>query len=278
MEFHFSRLNVHLPMVLPIALPMAMILLGEGFLFVGNFDSCIIMHLLNILVCVMVPLLMRENPIIWQCFSLVSMLRVLNLGMPKFTTMTLEWIPLIYAPVIVVAFLLIRDESLGFKDYVVKMRSFVSLSKERSGWKVYHLPLGLGIALLLANIEFNVLSMTIPDLRMISDMSLENLVFLFVVMVFFVGLGEELVFRYLLQTRVQGTLGVLGAIAVSSIMFAVMHSGYQSLPYLIYVFVVALFLGVSFYKTKSLAYVTLIHGALNFFLFSFLPFGYLRLF
>jgi membrane protease YdiL (CAAX protease family) len=278
MEFHFSRLNVHIPMVLPIVMPMAMILLGEGFLFVGNFDACIILHLLNILVCVMVPLLMRENPIIWQCFSLVSMLRVLNLGMPKFTTMTLEWIPLIYAPVIVVAFLLIRDESLGFKDYVVKMRSFVCLSKERSGWKLYHLPLGLAFALLLANIEFNVLSMTIPDLRMISDMSLENLAFLFVVMVFFVGLGEELVFRYLLQTRVQGTLGVLGAIAVSSIMFAVMHSGYQSLPYLIYVFVVALFLGVSFYRTKSLAYVTLIHGALNFFLFSFLPFGYLRLF
>lgn len=278
MEFRFSRQNVHLYMLLPIALPMAMIMLGEGFLFVGNLDACIILHLLNILVCVMVPLLMRENPIIWQSFSLVSMLRVLNLGTPKFTTMTLEWIPMIYAPVIIVAFLLIRDESLGIKDYIVRLRSFLSLSRERPGWKLYYLPLGLAFALLLANVEFSVLSMTIADLRMVPDMSLESLALLFVVMVFFVGLGEELVFRYILQTRVQGTLGVLGAIAVSSIMFAVMHSGYQSVPYLIYVFVVALFLGVSYYKTKSLAYVTLIHGALNFFLFSFLPFGYIRLF
>lgn len=277
MEFRFSRQNVHLYMLLPIALPMAMIMLGEGFLFVGNLDACIILHLLNILVCVMVPLLLRENPIIWQCFSLVSMLRVLNLGTPKFTTMTLEWIPMIYAPVIIVAFLLIRDESLGIKDYVMRLRSSLSLSRERPGWKLYYLPLGLAFALLLANVEFSVLSMTIADLRMVPDMSLESLALLFVVMVFFVGLGEELVFRYLLQTRVQGTLGVLGAIAVSSIMFAVMHSGYQSVPYLIYVFVVALFLGVSYYKTKSLAYVTLIHGALNFFLFSFLPFGYLRI-
>jgi membrane protease YdiL (CAAX protease family) len=67
-------------------------------------------------------------------------------------------------------------------------------------------------------------------------------------------------------------------IVISSIMFATMHSGYQSVPYLLYVFSVALFLGVSFYRTKSLAYVTLIHGVLNFFLFSFLPYGYLRIF
>jgi membrane protease YdiL (CAAX protease family) len=33
-----------------------------------------------------------------------------------------------------------------------------------------------------------------------------------------------------------------------------------------------------YYKTKSLAFVTLLHGMQNFFLVSFLPFGYLQLF
>ena len=88
MEFRFSRLNVHLPMFLPIAVPMVMILLGEGFLFVGNLDSCIIMHLLNILVCVMVPLLMRENPIIWRASP--GVVFAYSTRDAKFTTMTLE--------------------------------------------------------------------------------------------------------------------------------------------------------------------------------------------
>ncbi len=278
MEFRFSRKNVQWPTVLPIVVPMAMILLGESFLFVGNFEACIALHLINILICVMVPILTKENPIIWQCFSLVSMLRVLNLGMPRFDTLTLYWMPMIYAPVILVAFFLVRDEGMRLTDYVSRIKSFFNTSRETIGWKLYYLPLGLVAALLLANVEFAVLSMSITDLRMVPDLSLENLVLLFVVMVLFVGLGEELVFRYILQARVQGIVGAVGAIGISSVMFAVMHSGYHSFPYLLYVFAVALLLGFSFQRTKSLALVTLIHGALNFFLFSFLPFGFLRFF
>lgn len=278
MEFRLARFNAHWSTVVPVVVPMAMVLMGEAFLFVGDYEACVIVHLLNVLMCVLVPILLRESPLIWQAFMLVSMLRVLNLGMPRFVTLTLYWIPFIYAPIIAVAFLLVRDESLGLRDYVSKLKGFLSNSREVPGWKLYHLPLGLAFALFLANIEYVVLSMKIDDLRMVPDLSLESLVLLLVVMVFFVGLGEELVFRYILQARVQGTVGVAVAIVISSIMFAVMHSGYQSLPYLVYVFGVALFLGVSFYKTRSLAYVTMIHGALNFFLFSFLPFGYLRIF
>ena len=64
----------------------------------------------------------------------------------------------------------------------------------------------------------------------------------------------------------------------ASVTFAAMHSGYQSGPYIAYVFLVAFLLGSLYYKTRSLALVSLIHGTLNFFLFSFLPFGYLVLF
>lgn len=278
MEFRLARFNAHWSTVVPVVVPMAMVLMGEAFLFVGDYEACVIVHLLNVLLCVLVPILLKENPIIWQAFMLVSMLRVLNLGMPRFVTLTLYWIPFIYAPIIVVAFLLVRDESLGLRDYVSKLKGFLSNSREVPGWKLYHLPLGLAFALFLANVEYVVLSMKIDDLRMVPDLSLESLALLFVVMVFFVGLGEELVFRYILQARVQGVLGIVLGIVISSIMFATMHSGYQSVPYLLYVFSVALFLGVSFYRTKSLAYVTLIHGVLNFFLFSFLPYGYLRIF
>ena len=59
--------------------PLAAIIIGEAFLFFGNLEASVIVHLLNILMCVMAPMLLKENPILWQSFSLVSMLRVLNL-------------------------------------------------------------------------------------------------------------------------------------------------------------------------------------------------------
>lgn len=278
MEYRVAQVNPSLLTYLSVAAPMSMVLLGEAFLFVGNMDASIMVHLLNILMCVMAPFVLRTNPIIWQSFSLVSMLRVLNLGMPKFATLTIYWLPLVYAPVILVAFLLLRDETLGWKDYLLKAKKLFEIRPKLSGWKLWYLPAGFLLSLVLANIEFKVLSMSIDDLRMIPSLEIGNIIVLFVVMVFFVGLGEELVFRYVLQTRLEGVLGVLGAIMFASVTFAAMHSGYQSGPYVAYVFLVAFLLGSLYYKTRSLAFVSLVHGTLNFFLFSFLPFGYLVLF
>jgi membrane protease YdiL (CAAX protease family) len=255
-----------------------MILLGEALLFVGNLSASVTVHLLNILICVMAPFLLQANPIIWQSFSLVSMLRVLNLGMPTFATLTIYWLPLVYAPVIIVGFLLVRNESLHWKDYLLKVKKFFELRIRPAGWKLWYLPAGFALSLVLANIEFKVLSRTIIDLRMIPDLGIGNLIVLYLVMVFFVGLGEELVFRYILQARLEGVLGALGAIMVASVTFAAMHSGYQSTVYIAYVFLVAFLLGSLYYRTRSLALVSLIHGTLNFFLFSFLPYGHLLLF
>lgn len=274
MEFRFHRRLSSSLMGFPPE-PIAMIIIGEVFLYIGNVEACIIVHLLNIMLCVMAPIVLKENIILWQAFMLVSMLRVLNLGMPVFFTTTILWIPLVYAPVILIGFLLVRDESLSWKDYLFKARKFFEVRWEPSGWKLWYLPIGLLAAVLLANLEFIVLSWTIPDLRMIPELTVDNLALLFVVMVFFVGLGEEFVFRYILQARLEGAAGTVVAILITSMLFAVMHSGYHSMVYMGYVFLVSVFLGLLYFKTKSLAMVTLIHGSLNFFLFSFLPFGYL---
>lgn len=278
MMARFFRFNDKVPMALPIIMPMALIMMGEAFLFAGKYEGSIAVHLLNILICVMVPILLRENPIIWQAFLLVSMLRVLNLGMPRFMDPTLYWMPMIYAPIILVGFMLVRDETLGHRNYLRELKRFFNLSSRISGWKTYYLPIGIIIALVLANIEFKILNLSIPDLRLVPDLSLGNMILLFSVMVFFVGLGEELVFRYILQARLESSVGVIGAMLITSLAFSMMHSGYGSYIYMAYVFCVSLVLGFLYYRTKSLAFVALVHGALNFFLFSLLPFGYLTIF
>lgn len=278
MAVTFFRADSKASMALPIVMPMAFIFIGEALLFINNLDGSIMVHLLNILVCVMVPILLRDNPALWQAFLMVSMLRVLNLGMPRLTDLTLYWMLMIYAPIVLVGFMLARDEPRALRDYLRGLKRFFNLSPKISGWKAYYLPIGIIIALLLANIEFLALGQNISDLRLVPDLSWGSLALLFAVMVFFVGFGEELVFRYILQGRLESSVGAIGAILITSIAFSMMHSGYASFVYMIYVFCVSLFLGFAYHRTGSLAFVSLIHGVSNFFLFSLLPFGYLMLF
>ena len=278
MDFRFKREGIQLPAALSIIIPFGMIVIGEALLFNGNLEGSAAAHALNILLSILIPILLKQNPLIWQAFSLVSLIRVLNLAMPTFHELTLLWMPLIYGPILLVGFLMVRDETKRPLEYVYDLARFFRISPSATGWKLYYLPFGLIIAVVAANIEFVVLSQTIPDLRLVPELSPEYLALIMMVMVFFVGLGEEVVFRYILQVRMQAMVGIGASLIITSLTFAFMHSGYTSLIYMAYVFGISMILGLLYDRTKSLALVALIHGMLNFFLFSFLPFGQLLLF
>jgi membrane protease YdiL (CAAX protease family) len=278
MDVRFKRESIQLPAALSIIIPFGMIAIGEALLFNGNLEGSAAAHALNILLSILIPILLKQNPLIWQAFSLVSLMRVLNLAMPTFHELTLLWMPLIYGPILLVGFLMVRDETKRPLEYVYDLARFFRISPSATGWKLYYLPFALIVAVVAANIEFIVLSQTITDLRLIPELSPEYLALLMMVMVFFVGLGEEVVFRYILQTRLQAMVGIGASLIITSLTFAFMHSGYTSLVYVAYVFGISMMLGLLYNKTKSLALVALIHGTLNFLLFSFLPFGQLLLF
>lgn len=278
MDVRFKRESIQLPAALSIIIPFGMIAIGEALLFNGNLEGSAAAHALNILLSILIPILLKQNPLIWQAFSLVSLMRVLNLAMPTFHELTLLWMPLIYGPILLVGFLMVRDETKRPLEYVYDLARFFRMSPSATGWKLYYLPFALIVAVVAANIEFIVLSQTITDLRLIPELSPEYLALLMMVMVFFVGLGEEVVFRYILQTRLQAMVGIGASLIITSLTFAFMHSGYTSLIYMAYVFGISMILGLLYDRTKSLALVALIHGMLNFFLFSFLPFGQLLLF
>ncbi|MGD0817108.1 MAG: CPBP family intramembrane glutamic endopeptidase, partial [Methanomassiliicoccales archaeon] len=217
---------------------------------------------------------------------LISLLRVLNIGMPIFFNMTLYWMPFVYGAIILSAYILWRLTSLTIaKEGAGRMnlKEFLSDRAHRawtflngggmvhkSQWDNLYIPAGILIGLVLANMEYRVLG---PN-PLIPDLTAFNLIVLAFVMVMFVGFGEELVFRGFLQTRVEGHWGINVALLVSALTFSIMHSGYSSVPYLLFVFFVGLLLAILFWKSRSLMFVALIHGTLNFFLFSFLPFGW----
>jgi len=97
---------------------------------------------------------------------------------------------------------------------------------------------------------------------------LRDMIYMFL----FVGLGEELLFRGLLQIDLMKVFGVKGGLILASLMFAIMHLTWRSIPELGFVFVAGLVLGFLYWKTKNLVLPTIVHGANNVMLVAVLPY------
>ena len=91
-------------------------------------------------------------------------------------------------------------------------------------------------------------------------------------MLCFVGLGEELLFRGLLQRDLTNALNWKWGIFLASLMFAVMHLTWRSIPELFFVFFAGVILGYLYYKTKSLVAPIVMHGIGNVTLVAIMPY------
>ena len=267
-------------------IPFILVIAAEALFYIKDMSDTLSLHLLNLVVCIVLAILVEKYSDLFQAFMLISLFRVLNIGMPIFFNLTIEWEPFVYLPVLLSAYILwkfafidIDEEEAqrpGFKETLsIKAHQaweFINGGGKghKSQWNNLYIPAAIVIGLLLSNVEYNVLH----PAALIPDLSLINLVALAIVMVFLVGLTEELVFRSFLMGSLEKHWGVYVGVIVSALIFSIMHSGYSSLTYLVYVFLVGLLLAVLFMKTRSLMFVVLIHGSLNFFLFSFLPNGW----
>jgi hypothetical protein len=269
-----------------VMVPFILIISAEAFFYFKDISSTLTLHLLNIFVCVLLAIFIERYSDIFQAFMLISMLRVLNIGMPIFFNMTLYWMPFVYGTIILSAYILwrltydtiIQDRG-GIRnprEYLIvhARRTWEFLNRgaleQKSQWNNLYVPAAIVIGLVLANMEYAVLG---PN-PLIPSLSFFNLALLGVVMVVFVGFGEELIFRGFLQARMERHWGTKVALFASAFTFSIMHSGYSNVLYLFFVFFVGMVLATLFWKTRSLIFVALIHGILNFFLFSFLPYGW----
>jgi membrane protease YdiL (CAAX protease family) len=254
-------------------LPIFIISLAEASLFSAQAEIALSIHALNIFLCILLPFWAERRTRLYQAFALISLLRVLNVGMPVFFTITLYWYPFIYGPIILAGFIIWRQILIG--EGKMRWRQLVGFLnggglREKVQWRWEYLLFAIIFGFLVANLEFVVLK----NEALVKDLGLIDLSSLLLIMVMFIGFGEELIFRGLLQNAIRLEHGTLVAVAISSMMFAIMHSGHQSLVYLLFVFMVGLTLGYAYERTGSLGLVALMHGILNFFLFSLIPFGY----
>ncbi len=149
----------------------------------------------------------------------------------------------------------------------LKRLSFSELGFKRDKWLKYVL-VGIVISIPIGTMEYLILrpAPTFPIFEF--KYLLRDLVY----MVGFVGFGEELLFRGLLQRDLTKALGWKWGVILASLMFAVMHLTWRSVPELGFVFFAGLVFGYLYYKTKSLVIPIVTHGIGNVMLVSIMPY------
>ncbi|MGZ4929178.1 MAG: CPBP family intramembrane glutamic endopeptidase [Halobacteriota archaeon] len=132
----------------------------------------------------------------------------------------------------------------------------------------YLIPVGVLIGAGIGFIEYAIL---MPQ-ALILNMSPSQIIGVSIVMIFFVAIVEELLFRVLLQPQFIERGGVVAGILITSVLFGFWHAYYANVYELLFTTGAGVIFGVAFYKTKNLPFVVTMHAVDDILLFGVLPF------
>ncbi|ATU08079.1 CPBP family intramembrane glutamic endopeptidase [Methanohalophilus portucalensis] len=243
-----------------ILVPVLLIMLAELLLFVemDYLSICIHVGLLLGLPLAAIFFDNRQVTMAFQALLLLPLLRLVNISMPIFFETTLYVFVFIYAPLIIPVYLVAREQ-----DFNLKAFGFLKANRM---WLLY-VTLAILIAVAIAQGEYAIIASDylVPDLSFISILKIS------LIMVLFVGFVEELIFRYILQTRLVETFGIWPGLVITSLLFGVMHSGYGAPLEVLMTAFAGFILGYMFLRTHSISFVSLTHGFVNVFLFAIIP-------
>ena len=187
--------------------------------------------------------------------ALVPLVRIISLSMPLADIPQIWWYPIIYIPLIVGAFMVMRIS--GYR-------------MDEVGLTLWRLPLQLVVGLTGAIFGIAEYFILTPE-PMIAGLTWQAAWLPAVMLLLFIGFGEEFIFRGVLQHSAVQAFNGRGVIYIS-LLFATLHMGFLSWVDVIFVFVVALFFGWVVQKTGSILGVTLAHGITNIMLYLVAPF------
>jgi membrane protease YdiL (CAAX protease family) len=250
-----KREKYHRPLVM---LTLCLIMLAEVLLFSGRMEYAVWVHVLVLIGLEVAIIQLNESEVYQtlQAMMLLPLLRLVNIFMPVFFEMTLYSFIFIYAPLIIPVYLVAVHQKF----------TAAQLGLIKGNLKLI-IPFSIILGLAIAEVEYYIIK---PG-YLIPDLSLWSVLELSIVMLLFIGLVEELIFRSIVQTRLEGTFGMFYGLMVTSVMFGFMHSGYGTAYEMLFISMVGLAIGYLFQVTRSLPLIALTHGFVNVFLFGFIP-------
>lgn len=195
-----------------------------------------------------------------QALILLLLLRIINMAVPILFVHNIYWISIIYGIMFIPIYLLIIHQELNSKEmglYCDKMYLI----------PLVYIPAALCIGIFLSWIEYLIIH---PD-PVISNLSISNLLVLIMIMFIIIPIVEELIFRSILQSRLEKILGMNHGLILASMLFGIMHSGYGMAGEIIFACLAGLLIGFIFQKTRCLPFIVIIHGTINVFVFGIFP-------
>jgi membrane protease YdiL (CAAX protease family) len=186
----------------------------------------------------------------------LPLIRIIGLSMPIMKIDSLYWFPIISIPLFAAAFFLIRSQSMTRQ----------SVGLVRGDLKI-QIPI-IFTGILFGAIEYLILK---PE-PLIATFTVFNVIFAGIILTISTGFAEELLFRGILQKNAENVMGKYTAILFASVIFSILHTGWMSFMDLIFVFLVAVFYGFVFQRTRSIMGISFSHGLTNIFLFVIMPF------
>jgi len=241
-----------------LAIPIVAIALAELMIYSGRKLEAMGIYALVLLGLSFSIIYIKNKDIqkTYQSFLLLPILRLVDFSMPLFYEEKLYNLIFIYCLLAIpVSIAAINQEFTPAQ---------LGITFKKIG---IYIPLSIFMGLLLGAGEYIIVGKN----PLIPDLSILNLINLTIIMVFLVSPIEEMIFRSVLQTRLEIVLGSREALIVTSILFGLMHSGYGSIYEIFYITLVGAVIGYLFYGTRSLPLVALIHGFMNVFFFGILP-------
>jgi hypothetical protein len=191
-----------------------------------------------------------------QAMILLPLVRIIGLIIPVTEIQPLYWLVIITIPVAVAILILMKNLQIKVKDVGIT-----------SAKPLYQLLVGLsGISLGL--VEYLILQ---PE-AIISNLSIMNIILASSVIMVSTGLIEELIFRGIIQKTAENIMGNFWGIIFVSILFTSFSVSWNSPLNLIFIFIVSLFYGYVYQKTRSILGVSMSHGLCNLLLYLYLPF------
>lgn len=186
----------------------------------------------------------------------LPLIRIIGLSMPIMKIPQLYWFIIIAIPLFAASYTLMKIQDLGRKDVGLTLnRPILQLLIALTG-----IPLGY--------IEFKILH---PQ-ALIPALTLQYLLLGSIVMLLGTGLAEELIFRGIIQKNSEELFGAAIGLLYTALLFTMFHVGWKSNRDLIFVFLVAIFYGYTYHKTRSIIGITFSHGLSNTILFLIMPF------
>lgn len=225
----------------------------------------IVVALFIVLVVYLVIYIAKINHRIANCLestSLIPMYILFTSSLPWFFINQQLLLPAVYTCILALCFWYCYRKKLNFL-------TILNYRKEKL---FKYIIIGLGVGLVTGSIEYLVLRVkpAFPTFEL--SYFFKDIVF----MLLFVGLGEELLFRGLIQNDLESAFGIKWAILGSAAIFSIMHLTWRSIPELAFVFAAGIILGFMYYKTKSLVLPVIMHAVNNVMLVAVLPYAFIN--